>query len=54
MDLMKEFKKEIRKEKIKKVQIRKEKGKKKTLNPKAEVFKRSELLGKYTAKILFG
>ena len=26
----------------------------KPLNPKAEVFKRSELLGKYIAKILFG
>ena len=26
----------------------------KPLNPKAEVFKRSELLGNYIAKILFG
>jgi len=33
--------------------MRKEKEKEKVLNSEAEVFKRSELLGKYTAKILF-
>jgi len=33
--------------------MRKEKGKEKVLNPEAEVFKRSELLEKYIAKILF-
>jgi len=34
--------------------MRKEKEKEYVLNPEAEVFKRSELLGKYMAKILFG
>jgi len=53
MELVKEFEKEIQEEEIRRVQIRKEKRKEKTLNPKAEVFKRSELLEKYTAKILF-
>ena len=53
MELVKEFEKKIKKEEIRKVQIRKEKGKEKTLGPEAEVFKRSELLGKYIAKILF-
>ena len=33
--------------------VRKEKGKKRTLNLEAEIFKRSKLLGKYTAKVLF-
>jgi len=54
MDLVKEFEKEIREEEIRKVQIRKEKEKEKILNPEAEVFRRSELLKKYIAKILFG
>jgi len=54
MNLVKEFEKKIREEKIKTVQMRKKKGKKKALNPEAKVFKRSELLGKYTVKILFG
>ena len=53
MELVKEFEKKIKKEEIRKVQIRKEKGKKKTLGLEVEVFKRSELLGKYIAKILF-
>ena len=53
IDLVKEFEKEIRKEEIKRVQMRKEKGKKKVLNLEAKIFKRSELLRKYTAKILF-
>jgi len=51
---VKEFEKEIREEEIRKVQIRKEKEKEKILNPEAEVFRRSELLKKYIAKILFG
>jgi len=54
MNLVKEFEKEIREKEIRRVQIRKEKGKKKALNLEAEIFKRSELLEKYTAKILFG
>jgi len=33
--------------------MRKEKGKKKVLNLKAKVFKRSKLLEKYTTNILF-
>ena len=32
----------------------KEKGKERILDPETEMFKRSELLEKYTAKILFG
>jgi len=54
IDSVKDFEKEIREEEIKRVQLRKEKKKKKMLNLKAEVFKRSELLEKYTKKILFG
>jgi len=34
--------------------MRKEKEKEKVLNPEVEVFKRSELPGNYTAKVLFG
>jgi len=53
---VKEFEKKIREEEIQ--QMEKKKGKQKTtkieLNTKAEEFKRSELLGKYTARILFG
>jgi len=54
MDLVEEFEKEIREEKIKRVQMRKEKKKKMILNLEVEMFKRSKLLGKYTTKILFG
>jgi len=54
MDLVKEFEKKIREDKIKRVQMRKEKRKERELNLEAEVFKRSELPGKYKAKILFG
>ena len=54
MDLVEELKKKIREKEIKRVQMRKEKGKEKALNPKADVFKRSGLPGKYKAKILFG
>jgi len=53
MDLVKEFEKKIREEKMKRVQMRIKKGKKNALNPEAEMFERNELLGKYTAKILF-
>ena len=53
MDLVEEFEKKIREEKIKRVQIKNRKKKKKVLNLEIEVFKRSELLGKYIAKILF-
>jgi len=49
-----EFEIEIREEEIRKVQMRKEKEKEKALNIEAEIFKRSKLLEKYTAKILFG
>jgi len=54
IDLVEEFEKEIREEEIKRVQIREEKRKKKALNTKVELYKKSELLGKYTVKILFG
>ena len=54
MDLVEEFEKEIREEKINRVQMRKEKNKKMILNLEVEMFKRSKLLGKYTTKILFG
>jgi len=54
-DLVKEFEKEIREEVR---QVEKRKGKQKKieveLNPEVEEFKRSELLGKYMARILFG
>ena len=53
MDSVKEFEKEIKEEMIRRVQIRKEKRQEKTLNPEAEMFKRSELPKKYTVKILF-
>jgi len=49
-----EFEKKIRVEEIRRVQIRKEKENEKVLNPETEMFKRSELLGKYIANILFG
>jgi len=51
IELVEKFEKEIREEKIRKVHMRKEKVK--LLNLEAEMFKRSELLGKYTIKILF-
>jgi len=54
IDLVEEFEKEIREEEIKRVQMREEKRKKKALNTKVELYKKSELLGKYTVKILFG
>jgi len=54
MDLVKDFEKKIRNEEIKRVHLRKEKKKERVLNLKAEVFKISELLKKYTKKILFG
>ena len=54
MELVKKFEKEIRKEKIRRVQMRKKKEKEKMLNSEVEMFKRSKLLEKYTAKNLFG
>ena len=50
MELVKEFEKKIKEKEIRRVQIKKQKS----LNPETEVFKRSELPRKYTAKILFG
>jgi len=54
IDLVEEFKKEIRKEEIRRVQMRKEKEKKRVLNPEAETFRKSELPEKHIVKILFG
>jgi len=54
MDLVEKFLKEIREEEIKRVQTRKEKRKERTSNLKAKVLRRSELLEKYIARILFG
>ena len=55
-NLIEEFEKEIREEEIR--QVKKKRGKQKVmeveLNSEVEEFKRSELLGKYTARILFG
>jgi len=53
MDLVEDFKKEIRKEEIRRVQLRKEKGKERVMNLKVEMFKRCKLLRKYILKILF-
>jgi len=53
IDLVEEFEKESGGEEIRKVQMRKEKEKEKVLNLEAEMFERSELPGKYIAKILF-
>ena len=53
IDLVEEFEKETRKERIRRVYMRKEKVKEKALNSEAEVFKKSDLLEKYIAKILF-
>ena len=54
-DLVEEFEKEIREEEVR--QVEKRRGKQKAieveLNLGVEKFKRSELLGKYTARILF-
>ena len=54
IDLVEKFLKEIRKEVIRRVQMRKKKGKKRILNLEAEILRRSELLEKYIARILFG
>ena len=54
-NLIEEFKKEIREEEIWQVKKReKQKVVEVELNTEAEEFKRSELLGKYTVRILFG
>ena len=52
IELVEKFEKEIRGEEIRRVHMRKEKVK--LLNLEAKMFKRSELLGKYIVKILFG
>jgi len=44
INLVEDFEKEIREEKIKRVQTRKKKKKERVLNPEAKVFKRSKLL----------
>ena len=55
-DLVEEFEKKTREEEVR--QVEKRRGKQKAieveLNPGAEEFKRSELLGKYIVRILFG
>ena len=50
MKLVKKFEKKIIEEEIRRVQMKKQK----LLNLEAEMFKRSELPGKYTIKILCG
>ena len=50
IELVEKFEKEIRKKEIRRVQWRKQK----LLNLEVEAFKRSKLLEKYIAKILFG
>jgi len=54
INLVEEFKKEIRKEEVQWIEKRKGKQKAVELNPEAEEFKRSKLLEKYTTRILFG
>ena len=54
INLVKEFEKEIRKEKVRRVQMRKVKRKEKALNPEVKIFKKSKLSEKYIVKILFG
>jgi len=49
MELVKEFEKKIRREKIRRVRMRKQK----LLNIEVEMFKKNELPEKYIAKILF-
>jgi len=52
MEKIKEFEKERFEEEI--WRIRMKKGKEMKLNPEAEEFRREELLGRYTAKLLYG
>ena len=47
-----EFEKRRFEEEIRRIRIKK--GKEMRLNPEAEEFKRGELLGRYTAKLLYG
>jgi len=56
INLVEEFEKEIREKEVQQAEKRKEKQKaiEVELNPEAEEFKRSKLLGKYTIRILFG
>jgi len=51
MEKIEEFEKERFEEEIWRIRIKKEKEMK--LNPEAEEFRRGELLGKYTAKLLY-
>ena len=51
IELVEKFEKEIREEKIERVHMRKEKVR--LLNLETEMFKRSELLGKYIIKYCF-
>jgi len=53
IDLVKEFKKEIREKEVQWVEKRKDKQKVAKLSPEEEKFKRSKLPGKYTVRILF-
>ena len=52
MEKIEEFEKEIFEEEI--WRIRMKKGKEMKLNPEAEEFRREELPGRYTAKLLYG
>ena len=52
MEKVEEFKKGRFEEEIQRIKIKREKEMK--LNPEAEEFKRGELPGRYTAKLLYG
>ena len=52
MKKVEEFEKERFEEEIQRIRLKKEKEIK--LNPKAEEFRRGELLGRYMAKLLYG
>ena len=52
IEKIKEFEKGRFEEEIQRIRIKK--GKEIKLNPEAEEFKRGELPGKYTAKLLYG
>ena len=52
MEKVEEFKKGRFEEEIQRIEIKR--GKEMKLNPEAEEFKRGELPGRYTAKLLYG
>ena len=52
MEKIEEFEKERFEKEIQRIRMKK--GKEMKLNPKAEEFRREELLGRYTAKLLYG